>query len=86
MASLQGEELRHHEDLVTRYGPAREVVATHVPAAEVLARLPLIRVFSLCFPLPMAHRCLLYQTSYDEVIGVWFYHFCLHFWVSMQLI
>jgi hypothetical protein len=43
---LAGEELRHHEDLVERYGPAREAVATHVPTTEVLARLPLIRVFS----------------------------------------
>jgi hypothetical protein len=44
-----GEELHHHEDLVARYGLAREAVAAHVPVAEVLARLPLIRVFSLCF-------------------------------------
>jgi hypothetical protein len=35
-----GEELRHHEDLVACYGPVREAVATHVPAVEVLARLP----------------------------------------------
>jgi hypothetical protein len=35
-----GEELRYHEDLVARYGPVREAVAAHVPAAEVLARLP----------------------------------------------
>jgi hypothetical protein len=35
-----GEELHHHEVLVARYDPAREAVATHVPAAEVLARLP----------------------------------------------
>jgi hypothetical protein len=34
-----GEELCHHKDLVARYGPAREVVAAHVPAVEVLARL-----------------------------------------------
>jgi 2-methylaconitate cis-trans-isomerase PrpF len=34
------DELRHHEDLVARYGPAREAVAAHVPAVEVLARLP----------------------------------------------
>jgi hypothetical protein len=40
-----GEELHSHEGLVARYGPAREAVATHVPAAEVLARLLLIRVF-----------------------------------------
>jgi hypothetical protein len=38
------EELRYHEDLVARYDPAREAVATHVSAAQVLARLPLIRV------------------------------------------
>jgi hypothetical protein len=46
-----GEELRHHEDLVERYGPVREAVAAHVPAAEVLARLPLIRFFCvlLCY-------------------------------------
>jgi hypothetical protein len=48
-----GEELHRHEDLVAHYGPAREAVAAHVPATEVLARLPLIRVFSLCFALPM---------------------------------
>jgi hypothetical protein len=35
-----GEELRYHEDLVVRYGPAREAVAAHVPAKQVLARLP----------------------------------------------
>jgi hypothetical protein len=35
-----GEELHRHEDLVARYGPAREAVAAHVPAAEVLASLP----------------------------------------------
>jgi hypothetical protein len=47
---LAGEELRCHEDLIARYGPAREMVAAHVPAAEVLARLPLIRVFLVfCF-------------------------------------
>jgi hypothetical protein len=49
-----GEELCHHEDLVARYGPAREAVAAHVPAAEVLARLPLIRVFSY-FAFLVAH-------------------------------
>jgi hypothetical protein len=44
------EELRHHEDLVACYSPMREAVAGHVPVAEVLARLPLIRVFSVfCF-------------------------------------
>jgi hypothetical protein len=46
------EELRYHEDLVAHYGPAREAVATHVPDAQVLARLPLIRGFFsvlLCF-------------------------------------
>jgi hypothetical protein len=50
-----GEKLRHHEDLVTCYDPAREAMAAHVPPAEVLVRLPLIRVFSLCFALPVAH-------------------------------
>jgi hypothetical protein len=35
-----GEELRHHEDLVACYGPAREAVAAHVRVAQVLARLP----------------------------------------------
>jgi hypothetical protein len=35
-----GEELRYHEDLVVRYGPARKAVAAHVPATHVLARLP----------------------------------------------
>jgi hypothetical protein len=54
-----GEELRHHEDLVAHYGPAREAVAAHVPATEVLARLPLIRVFSY-FALLVAHRRLLF--------------------------
>jgi hypothetical protein len=47
-----GEELCHHEDLVVRYGPAREAVVAHVPVAQVLAKLPLIRVFSFfvfCF-------------------------------------
>jgi hypothetical protein len=34
-----GEELRYHEDLIARYGLARDAVATHVPAVEVLARL-----------------------------------------------
>jgi hypothetical protein len=34
------EELHLHEGLVARYGPAREAVAAHVPAAKVLARLP----------------------------------------------
>jgi hypothetical protein len=72
------EELHHHEGLVARYGPVREAVAAHVPATEVLARLPLIRVFSLCFALPMAHRRLLYQTSY-ELIGGWSYCFCFSF-------
>jgi hypothetical protein len=40
-----GEELHHHEDLVACYALAREAVAAHVPAAKVLVRLPLIRVF-----------------------------------------
>jgi hypothetical protein len=35
-----GEELCYHEDLVARYGPARTAVAAHVPAVQVLARLP----------------------------------------------
>jgi hypothetical protein len=35
-----GEELHLHEGLVACYGPAREEVAAHVPAVEVLARLP----------------------------------------------
>jgi hypothetical protein len=48
------EELHHHDGLVAHYGPMREAVAAHVPTAEVLARLPLIRVFSLCFALPVA--------------------------------
>jgi hypothetical protein len=54
-----GEELGHHEDLVACYGLAREAVAAHVPTAEVLARLPIIRVF-LCFALLVAHRRLLF--------------------------
>jgi hypothetical protein len=54
-----GEELHRHEDLVACYVPAREAVSTHVPVAEVLVRLPLIRVFSLCFALLVAHRRLL---------------------------
>jgi hypothetical protein len=40
-----GEELHCHEDLVARYGPAREAVATHIPTAEVLARLPSLGFF-----------------------------------------
>jgi hypothetical protein len=54
-----GEELCHHEDLVVCYGSAREAVTAHVPTTKVLARLPLIRVFSLCFALPVAHQCLM---------------------------
>jgi hypothetical protein len=54
-----GEELCHHEDLVACYDPAREAVTAHVPTTKVLARLPLIRVFSLCFALPVAHQCLM---------------------------
>jgi hypothetical protein len=47
---LAGEELRYHEDLIACYGPTREAVSAHVPAMEVLARLPLIRVFLVfCF-------------------------------------
>jgi hypothetical protein len=66
-----GEELCHHEDLVARYGLAREAVATHVPAAEVLARLPLIRVFSVfCFACGASAPFILYRTFYDELIGV----------------
>jgi hypothetical protein len=42
---LAGEELHRHEDLVARYGLAREAVAAHVPTAEVLARLPLLGFF-----------------------------------------
>jgi hypothetical protein len=34
-----GKELWYHEDLVARYGLAREAVAAHVPAAQVLARI-----------------------------------------------
>jgi hypothetical protein len=45
-----GEELCYHEDVIACCGPAREAVAAHVPAAEVLVRLPLIRVFLVfCF-------------------------------------
>jgi hypothetical protein len=54
-----GEELCHLEDLVMCYGPAREAVAAQVPVAEVLARLPLIRVFS-CFALLVARQRLLF--------------------------
>jgi ATP sulfurylase len=32
--------LRHHKDLVARYGPAKEVVAAFVPAQQILAELP----------------------------------------------
>jgi hypothetical protein len=35
-----GEELCYHEDLVACYGLAREAVAAHVPATQVLTRLP----------------------------------------------
>jgi hypothetical protein len=82
---LVGEELHCHEGLVACYGPAREAVAAHVPAAEVLKRLPLIRVFSLCFALPVARQRLLYWTSY-ELIGGWSYCFHFHFWVSILLV
>jgi hypothetical protein len=34
------ELLRHHEDLVARYGPAKEAVAALVPAQQILAELP----------------------------------------------
>jgi hypothetical protein len=40
-----GEKLRHHEDLVTCYGLAREAMAAHVPPAEVLVRLPSLGFF-----------------------------------------
>jgi hypothetical protein len=43
------EELCHHEDPVACYGPAKEAVAAHVPAAKVLARLSLVRVFFFLF-------------------------------------
>jgi hypothetical protein len=35
-----GVELRYHENLVARFGLAREAVAAYVPAVQVLARLP----------------------------------------------
>jgi hypothetical protein len=35
------EPLCLHEDLVARYGPAKEVVAALVPAQQILAELPL---------------------------------------------
>jgi hypothetical protein len=34
------ELLRLHEDLVARYGPANEAVATLVPAQRILVELP----------------------------------------------
>jgi hypothetical protein len=49
------EELHHHEDLVACYDPTREAVAAHVPAAEVLARLPLVRVFSFLYVFGLAY-------------------------------
>jgi hypothetical protein len=34
------EPLRLHEDLVVRYGPAKEVVAALVPTQQILTELP----------------------------------------------
>jgi hypothetical protein len=34
------EPLRLHEDLVARYGPAKEAVAALVPAQQILLELP----------------------------------------------
>jgi hypothetical protein len=34
------EPLRHHEDLVVRYGSAKEAVAALVPTQQILAELP----------------------------------------------
>jgi hypothetical protein len=34
------EPLRHHEDLVARYGPTKEAVVALVPAQQILAKLP----------------------------------------------
>jgi hypothetical protein len=34
------EPLRFHEDLVARYGPAKEAVAALIPAQQILAELP----------------------------------------------
>jgi hypothetical protein len=34
------EPLRLHEDLVARYGPAKEVVAALIPAQQILVELP----------------------------------------------
>jgi hypothetical protein len=34
------EPLRFHEDLVARYGPAKEAVAALVPTQQILAELP----------------------------------------------
>jgi hypothetical protein len=32
--------LRFHEDLVARYGPSKEAVATLIPAQQILVELP----------------------------------------------
>jgi hypothetical protein len=34
------EPLRHHKDLVARYGSAKETVAALVPSQQILAELP----------------------------------------------
>jgi hypothetical protein len=34
------EPLRLHEDLVTRYGPAKEAVAALIPAQQILTEFP----------------------------------------------
>jgi hypothetical protein len=41
VASPAEEPLRHHEDLVVRYGPAKEAVAALIPAQQILTELPL---------------------------------------------
>jgi hypothetical protein len=46
-----GEKLRHHEDQVVRYSPVKEAVVVHVPATELLTRLPLVRVFFFLYVL-----------------------------------
>jgi hypothetical protein len=59
-----GEELRHHEDLVARYGPAREAVAAYVPTTEGWRGSPSLGFF-LCFALLMAHRRLFFYLVMD---------------------
>jgi hypothetical protein len=55
-----GEELHHHEDLVVRYGPAREAVAPMSLLRRCWRGSPSLGFFLFsCFALLVAHRRLL---------------------------